>query len=165
MGYRQMIESANLGEGSLSTRKMWESVDRISEFLERMAKVSPKAVKEFLRGQHRVLFGGHYDEPFAMEDVASLSYTDASGEEHVGPHWTADQVESATKELTFPPEVTAWDRYVAFNAAYADFCKYFCDEQILQIGYAFYFQDEDWDGNEKIWDYMSLNRNNIGAAM
>lgn len=60
--------------------------------------------------------------------------------------------------MTFPNGTTKFDRFVAFNAAYADFCKSFSDEDVLRIAYDFYFADEDWKGNGKIWTYMSANQ-------
>lgn len=152
-----MLEEANVGDVSFPIEKMWESVDLVNGLLGEMERVHPDRIRKFKRGQHRILFGGHYDECLAMEDVSHLRYTDSSETEHQGAHWTIDQIEMATEGLTFPSDVTRWDKYVAFNAAYSDFCKYFGDEQILQIGYAFYFADEDWKGNDKIWDYMGLN--------
>lgn len=59
--------------------------------------------------------------------------------------------------MTFPNGTTKSDRFVAFNAAYADFCKSFSDEDVLRIAYDFYFADEDWKGSGKIWTYMSMN--------
>ncbi len=65
--------------------------------------------------------------------------------------------EGATAGMTFPNGTTKFDRFVAFNAAYADFCKSFSDEDVLRIAYDFYFADEDWKGSGKIWEYMSMN--------
>lgn len=69
----------------------------------------------------------------------------------------AKAAEQAVAGMTFPDGTTKWDKYVAFNAAYADFCKSFSDEDVLRIAYDFYFADEDWKGNGKIWTYMSMN--------
>ena len=79
------------------------------------------------------------------------------GEKKEGAYWSVEQVEEATRGFTFPSGVNKWDKWVAFNAAYADFCKKFDDAQILEIGYLFYFADEDWKGKNKIWEYTCLN--------
>lgn len=68
-----------------------------------------------------------------------------------------EQIETATQGKKFPDGTTPWDRYVAYNAAYADFSKKFDDEQVLDIAYLFFFADEDWNGKGKVWEYMSLN--------
>jgi hypothetical protein len=65
-------------------------------------------------------------------------------------------VEEATKGFIFPSGVNKWDKWVAFNAAYADFCKKFDDDQILEIGYLFYFADTDFSKEGKIWLYMCM---------
>lgn len=117
----------------------------------------PHKYEEIVRGIHESVHGKHYSEELADADVAKLRYTDASGVEHVGPHWTKAQILSATSALEFPKGTTDCDKYVAFNAAYADFSKKFSEQQILDIAYLFFFKDEDWKGDGKIWAYMNLN--------
>jgi hypothetical protein len=56
--------------------------------------------------------------------------------------------------MKFPADTNKWDKYVAFNAAYADFCKHFEAGDILKIGFSFFFADEDWGSTTKIWEYM-----------
>lgn len=155
MKYKNMIEEAR-SKGQMDETAMWESIDCVSDLLESVKKVHPELVEKFLRKQHKLLYHGHYDEAFAQADVSKLRFTDSNGMEHEGAHWTVDQILGATSGVDFPDSVTKWDKYVAFNAAYADFCKNFTETQILQIGYDFYFADEDWDGETKVWDYMSL---------
>ena len=89
---------------------------------------------------------------------ALASLIDASGNALEGPHWTKAQILSATSALEFPKGTTDCDKYVAFNAAYADFCKKFSEEQIIYIAYLFYFKDEDWKSEGKVWSYMKSNR-------
>ena len=112
----------------------------------------------YVREMHEIVHGPHYDEEFAEEEVSKLRYTDAAGNEHRGPHWTKAQVVAATNGFEFPKGTTDCDKYVAFNAAYADFSKKFNDEQILNIAYLFFFKDEDWKGDGKIWTYMKSNQ-------
>jgi hypothetical protein len=64
---------------------------------------------------------------------------------------------SATRNRSFPEGATDYDKWVAYNAAYADFCKQCSDSEILNIAYLFYFADEDApDG--KVWKYMNAMR-------
>lgn len=129
---------------------VFEAMDYVKEH-------DPHKYECIVRGIHEAVHGHHYSEEFAEADVAKLRYTDASGIEHVGPHWTKSQVLSATSALEFPKGTTDCDKYVAFNAAYADFSKKFSEQQILDIAYLFFFKDEDWNGDGKIWSYMKLN--------
>ena len=102
------------------------------------------------------LHGKHYSEESAMRDVYKLHYTDASGAEHKGPHWTLEQVVQVTSGKKFPEGTTDWDKYIAYNVTYSDLCKVLTEEQILKAAHAMWFADEDWDSEGKIWDYMSL---------
>lgn len=81
-----------------------------------------------------------------------------------GAYWTCEQVEEATKTMSFPGGTTKWDKFVAFNLAKSDFCKKFDDAQILQIGYLLFFADEDWSARgsaTKVWDYVAC-KNTVG---
>ena len=62
----------------------------------------------------------HFDKESAEGAVSRIYYTTKDGTEHHGPNWSMEQVLEATKGLQFKPCVTDYDKYVAFNAAYAD---------------------------------------------
>ena len=154
MNYRKMVEHAR--QAGLATEKtMWESIDSFSELLEELREAHPDMYWDFMRKQHGLMYHNHYDEPFAMYDVAQMRYTGKNGEKHSGPHWTAEQIEQATSAMKFPQGTTKWDKYVAFNAAYADLSRGFEDPDILKAGHLLYFADEDWGSDTKIWEYMS----------
>lgn len=161
--YQKMMEEAKK-MGIPIEMKMTESVEEINELLRVVKKDHPKEYWTFLRKQHGVLFKGHYDQVFAEWDVAQIEYTDKAGMKRKGYYWTCEQIEEATKGMVFPEGVNKWDKYVAFNAAYSDFCKDLDDGQILKIAYSFYFADEDWPGGSgtKIWNYMSC-KNQVGV--
>lgn len=150
----ELIEKYGKGKGEAV---MIESTRILSDVLEPMKEKEPKKYWLALRKLYGAMSGCHYNEEFAMHDVADMEYADKEGNEHKGGYWTVDQIEEATKEMTFPSGTTIWDRFVAFNLAYSDFCKKFEDADILKIGYLFFFADEDWmPGDNKIWSYMCL---------
>ena len=154
ISYKHMVDSAKKA-GVANEQKMWESIESFSELLEELKESHPDKYWKFMREQHGIMFGGHYDELFAMYDVSKIEYTDKNGMKHVGAHWTVDQIESATAGMRFQPGVTKWDKYVAFNAEYADLMKEFDDDQIIKSAYLTYFADEDWGDGSKVWDmYM-----------
>ena len=95
----------------------------------------------------------HFDKETAEAAVKRIYYTTKDGVEHHGAHWSLEQVLEATKNLQFKPCVTDYDKYVAFNAAYADLNKVLSEELIIETGHAFFFEDEDAPCN-KIWVYM-----------
>ena len=160
MDYKKMIENARKS-GNWSEKMMLESVDSIAELLECVKKTDKEAYWRFIREQYGIMNNCHYaDKGFADYDVSQIVYTDREGKKHTGAYWTCEQVEEATKGMSFPSGTTKYDKFVAFNLAKSDFCKKFDDAQILQIGYLFFFADEDWDDSgkgsaTKVWDYMS----------
>lgn len=151
MNYRKMVDSAKAA-GMTSEKMMWESIDSFSELLEEIREAHPELYWDFMREQHGIMYHNHYGEAFAMYDVSKLMYTDRGGLKHMGAHWTMEQIETATAGMRFPSGVTKWDKYVAFNAAYAVLCKTFEEGDVLKAGYALYFADEDWGSDTKIWD-------------
>ena len=153
MNYRHMVDAAKKA-GVATEKTMWESIDSFSDLLEKLKESHPDMYWDFMRKQHGIMFHNHYDEEFAMYDVGQMHYTNKSGEKKHGGYWTADQIESATQGMKFPSGTTKWDKYVAFNAAYSDWSKDFDDANVLKIGYDFYFADEDWGSDTKIWEYI-----------
>lgn len=151
----KLIGTAMRGSDSKVIAKAEELVEKAFEHLQ---KCDEDEYDHLVREMHETVHGPHYNESYAEEDVSKLHYTDASKTEHVGPHWTKAQVVAATSSFEFPKGTTDCDKYVAFNATYADFCKDFTEEQILKMGYRFWFADEDWKSEGKIWHYMNLNR-------
>lgn len=154
MSYREMVDHAKKA-GVTNEKTMWESIDSFSELLDDLKESHPDMYWEFMRKQHGIMYKGHYDEQFALWDVGKMHYTNKAGEKKQGAYWTAEQIESATAGMKFPPGTTKWDKYVAFNAAWSDFSKDFSDADVLKIGYDFYFADEDWGDDTKIWEYIS----------
>lgn len=149
-----MIETAVKNGGGEKT--IWKAVEIATHAMEYMKENDPQEYDCLLRQLYVALCGKHYNKELAEQDAASIHYTDADGNEQHGAYWTAEQIESATQDKTFPSGATLWDKYIAYNAAHADFCKRFDDEQVMDIAYLFFFDDEDWDGENKIWEYMSM---------
>ena len=154
MDYKELIERYASNGGD--EKKMWASVAVTGEAMEYIKDVDPDKYECLMRKLSEVLDGKHYSEEMARNDVSKLRYTDANGNKKVGSHWTVDEIEAASAGMSFPKGTTPWDKYVAFNATYADFCKVLPDEKILEAAHAFWFADEDWDTDGKIWDYMSM---------
>ncbi len=155
MNYKSMIETAVKNGGG--EKVMWKSVETTNAAMEYIREHDPAKYHALLRDLHEDLCGAHYDKEFAEADVEKICYTDAAGNEHHGAHWTAEQIETATQGKKYPEGTTKWDKFVAYNACHADFCKKFDDEQVMDIAYLFFFADEDWNGKGKVWEYMSMN--------
>lgn len=156
MKYKEMIKEAQT-QGKSSEAIMWKSVDRVDELLKQMKDEDPEAYWRFLREAHEDIYGCHYNQTYAEYDLSKIHYTDSEGVHHEGPHWTLNEVLSATRNKTFPEGTTDCDKWVAYNAAYADFCRRFSDGEVLDIAYLFYFSDEDAPEG-KVWKYMNAMR-------
>lgn len=152
MMYSDMILDAK-AKGLTTETMMLESVEDLDVILCQMKKEHPKEYWMFLRKQHGRLYKNHYTEEFAEHDVSKMEWTDRNGHEQKGAHWSKEQIKEATKSDTFPSGTTECDKYVAYNATYADLCRVLDDEHILKVAHQFWFADEDaQDG--KIWLYM-----------
>ena len=147
MRYKEMIEEAK-AKGLTTEKMMWESVDDLDGLLCSLKKEHPKEYWAFMRKQHGVLYGNHYTEEFAMWDVEQMK--------PLGMYWTKQQIEEATKGMIFPSGTTLCDKFVAFNAFANDLKPVLTDEQILKAAHAFWFEDKDWKGKGKVWEYMLL---------
>ena len=156
MNYRSLIKSA-IAQGKSSEDVMWKSVDRVDCLLKEVKEYDPEAYWRFMRKAHEDLHGCHYDQTYAEYDLSKIHYTDRNGVKHEGAHWSKEEVISATANKKFPAGTTDCDKWVAYNATYADFCKRFSDADILEIAYLYFFADEDAPEG-KIWRYMSAMR-------
>lgn len=95
----------------------------------------------------------HFDEHSAEEAARHIEYTDRDGSKRTGAYWSKEEILKATEQMSFKDCVTEWDRYVAFNAMYADLCRVLTDEQVVKAAHAFFFADEDAPCG-KIWRYV-----------
>ena len=156
MDYKNMIKAyANNGGDE---KKMWASVDVTGEAMEYIKEANPEKYECLMRKLSEALYGKHYSEELARADVEKMHHTGKDGVAHHGAHWSPEEVEAAMSDKTFGESVTKWDKFVAANAFWHDLSNDFTDEQIICATYKFWFADEDWKSNGKIWDYMSANK-------
>lgn len=143
MDLYEIISKYGKGKGE---EVMWKSTKVISDFLEPMKDTKKEDYWYLIRKVYGIMSGGHYNEEFAIHDVADM--------QPLGEYWSMKQIEEATKGMSFPSGVTLCDRYVAFNAFANDLKGALDDEKILKTAHAFWFADKDWKGSSKIWEYM-----------
>lgn len=157
MNYLDMVKSAQKG-GKTTEKQMWESIESVSDLLCDIKDAHPDLYWKFMRKQAGIMNGCHYDKEWADYDVSQIEYTDKDGKAHKGAYWTCEQIEEATKGMTFQNGTTKWDKFVAFNSFWADTCKALDTEQIIKSAYQFYFADEDFpkERGAKIWCYMKM---------
>lgn len=151
-----MVKAAQKS-GKATEKQMWESIESVSDLLCNIKDAHPDLYWRFIREQYGIMNNRHYaDKEFADYDVSQIAYTDREGKKHTGAYWTPEQVEEATKAMSFPSGTTKWDVYVALNSFHADTCKVLTDEQIVKAAYQFYFADEDFKGGNKVWLYQMM---------
>lgn len=152
--YKDMVTHAR--EAGIANEEIMNAeINNIDRLLCDLKEEHPELYWDFIREAHENIYGEHYDETFAMYDVDNLTYTDKMGVKRKGAHWTNEEIKGATSNRKFPNGTTDWDKYVAFNTMYADLCKEFDDASILKAGYLFFFADDDWEGDGKVWSYMN----------
>lgn len=122
----------------------------------RIKRDNPAVFEKYSREQIGMLHDDHYSKEYAEHDVEHLEYTDEHGTKHYGAHWTCEQIERATSSFSFDEKVTRWDKYVAFNVVWSDTCKVLTEDQAIRVAYEFFFADEDFAGENKIWSYMMM---------
>lgn len=159
MTYLEIVKAAKRS-GTFAEKQMWDSVESVSDLLADIKDSHPERYWQFIREQYGIMNNCHYaDKEFADWDVSQIAYTDKEGKKRTGAYWTSEQVEEATKGMTFPSGTTKYDKFVAFNVFWSDTCKVLTEEQILKAAYQFYFADEDFAAKNKIWHYMAMVHN------
>lgn len=155
MKYKRMIEEARRA-GKGTELAMWASIESVSDLLEDLKEDYPEKYWAFLRKTHEDMYGKHYNEEFAQWDIEQMHSTDPNGMHHKGAHWSKAEVTQAMHGHPMPAEVTECDKWVAANAMWHDLHRGFDDKQVILATILFFFSDEDWAGDGKIWRYMQM---------
>lgn len=151
--YKEIIKQS-LGKGSEEV--MHKSVELVDELLMEIKHEHPQRYWRFIREQQGLVSGGHYDEAFARYDVEQMWHTDKRGEKHCGEHWSVSQARQVMREHGLASPVNEYDVYVALNAFWHDLsCVIEEESVIVEAAVAFWFKDEDFGENNKIWRYYA----------
>ena len=89
--FKEMLDDAKRA-GLTSDKVMMRSVESMSELLCLVKEEHPELYWKFMREQHGIMYGNHYNEAFAMFDVGMMRYIDRDGKKCEGAHWTAEQI-------------------------------------------------------------------------
>ena len=108
---------------------------------------------KFMREQHELFYGPHYNEEFAKYDLSKISYLGKSRDTRNGEYWSISQVLEATNGQKFPVGTTDWDKYVAYNVTYSMLVNEFANEDILKAAYRIFFASND-NVEGRIWIHM-----------
>ena len=166
MRYWEIIKG-NIDKFNGDDVKMWASVEMVDALLEEMREHHPQRYWQMLRDTHELFYGKHFDKEYAEWQVERMYHKDKNGITHRGEHWSREQTNAvmASYKSTLPSEVTPCDFYVALNTQWHDYVELmrelFANEEevekaIIEGAVRFWFQDEDWDGNDKVWAYFRM---------
>ena len=165
MNYKDLLDTVR-SSGIDNEKAMHKSLDSINEMLGIVEKEHPEIFWDFMRKQHEIFFGRHFDEKFARWQVKQMYHKDATGEEIKGERWSVENVEEVYSKYKakLPAGTTVFDLYVALNATWHDKAELFkkwdeenFEQMILEDAICFYFMDCDWKSDGKVWDYMNAN--------
>ena len=162
--YEQIVRE-NISKFKGDEKVMWESVRSVSRLLDKMKLHHPDLYWDFMREQHEIMFGKHFDEKYAKYEVEQMHHKTKDGKTHRGEHWPMEQTSEVMQsyKAKLPTEVTPGDFYVALNTQWHD---YICwamehyesedeaDNAIIERAVRFWFCDDDWGDNCKVWEYF-----------
>lgn len=151
--YDLFLEKARK-DGVVNEHKMWMAACMAGKYMKmaQEGELSKDEYWRFMREQHELFYGPHYNEEFGKYDLSKVGYMGKSRDIHSGEFWSMAQVLEATAGMKFPTGTTDWDKYVAFNVAYSMLAPDFEQADILKAGYKFFFTNDGVEG--RIWKYM-----------
>lgn len=164
MRYWELIKG-NIDKIKGDDAKMNKILELTDELLEGMSHPHPERYWQFMRDTHEVFYGKHFDREYAEWQVEQMYHKDKNGRTHRGEHWTLEQTTEVMQSYKskLPAEVTPADFYVALNTQWHD---YICwamehyesedeaDNAIIEMAVRFWFIDDDWGDNAKVWEYF-----------
>lgn len=150
--YMKMVQDSV--KSGANENVMWHAVEVADDLLTDIKEKDPARYDQFMRKMSEVLFGHHYGEELARKEVSRMFHKDKDGNIIRGAHWEPDQVKDAWDFREFSDKVNKYDMFVAANAFWHDFSTSFDDDQVLEAAYLFFFADDDFDGDDKVWKYM-----------
>lgn len=142
-----------------NSEKKLRSIKLIANVMDKIRLYKPKVYKSIEREEAEILFGKHFSEDMAIEQVESLHFLDRNGQKCNGKHWSMEDVVRLTEGKQFPPETTDGDKFVAYNTVYAKLCTALSDEMIIEIADLMFFKHDAEDDDCSIWDFCGINAN------
>lgn len=162
--YYDMVK-ANYNKLRNDDSVMWGNVEMWDKHLEEMREHHPDKYWEIMRNTHEMMYGKHYNKEYAEWEVEQMHHKGKDGKAYKGEHWSYEQTTEVMSGYrnVLPPEITPCDFYVALNAQWHDYhcvtMKLFAteaevDKAIIEGAVAFWFMDDDWGNNDKVWEYF-----------
>ena len=157
----ELIKKYGEGKGESA---MWPALSAVSEAVEE--SMDADARRDLLQKVYAGMSGHHYNEEFAMDDVAKMYYKGADGKEHHAPYWTVDQVKAVYDNVARSiPDYNFWDFFVTLQMIKADnfllLKRWFpeataeeLDKLLVDLAVNFLEDPDSKDAGHKIWSYL-----------
>lgn len=165
MGRYHNLAKANYNKLRNDESVMWGSIAIIDALLEEMAEDHKERYWQVMRDTHEMMCGKHFDKEYAEWEVAQMHHESPDGKVYKGEHWNMEQTTEVMQgyKSKLNADITPCDFYVALNAEWHDYIcwakEHFdtdseADNAIIEMAVRFWFQDDDWEGNTKVWRYF-----------
>lgn len=146
---------------------MWRNVEMWDKHLEEMREHHSDKYWEIMRNTHELMYGKHFDKEYAEWEVEQMHHKSPDGKVYKGEHWSYEQTTEVMQKYKakLSSEITPCDFYVALNTQWHDYIcwamEHFPNESdaenaIIEMAVRFWFMDDDWEGNTKVWCYFRM---------
>lgn len=164
--YYDMVK-ANYNKLRNDDNVMWGSIEMWDKHLEEMREHHPDMYWAMMRHTHELMYGKHFDEEYGEWEVEQMHHKGKDGRVFKGERWSHDDTTAVMAKYrnVLAPEITPCDFYVALNTHWHDYICWAKEKfpteaeaegAIIEMAVRFWFQDEDWGDNDKVWEYFSL---------
>lgn len=152
------------GEGK-GESTMWATLSAVSDAVE--TSMDATAKHDLLRKVYAEMSGHHYNEEYALEDVAKMYFKGTDGKEHRAPYWTVDQVKAVYDNVSRNiSDYNFWDFYVTLQMTKADNCPLIMrwfpnatpeerDKMLVEMAVNWLDDPDNKDAGHKIWSYLN----------
>lgn len=150
MNYHKMVKNAP----KKSEEVMWGSVEAVSELVEKLKTEHPEIARRFLMAEYSRMYGPHFCEELAREVVSGMWHMKPGSEPVMGEMVTPEDASGVLSEEQRDGQM--WDAYVGVNGLMHDLAATGASKgDVMKIARAFWFGDDDWDGDGKVFWYYS----------
>lgn len=158
---RLIVEYA---EGSDITQ-MEKITKVISDFVESSATGAEK--KRLMKKVYGIVGGGHFNEYFAEEQIATMYYTEKGGSNHYAPYWTEGELRTVfdeVKDKVSPYNLYDFmvvmnmvksDQYLKLKRWFPDYTEENLFEKIVDEAVNWLADEDNPFGETKAWGYFN----------
>lgn len=132
--------------------------------MESMSESEKREMWESLRDFREEGKGRHFSPTYARHEVSDMHHTEG-GNKHKGEKYPIERAEEVFKRYKslLPEDTTIADVYVAINHQYHKYAQLFkawfgdnIDTKIFESAIVFWFKDDEFPGNEKLWKFFQM---------